>query len=243
MNARARTEGPRERLARLGADPLSDAELVAILLGTGTEGIPVPEVAASLLHHAGGLRGLVALSARELAEFPGVGPSKAARLLAAAELGLRAVGRPRERGAQLSSSEAVHAAYRARFLGVTVEEVLVVAVDARHRVLSERLVARGGLTACSVTPRDVFAPLIREAAPAFVLLHNHPSGDPAPSPEDGRWTEQMADLGERLGLRLLDHVIVADTGYFSFRDAGRLPPQEKTAKSRPFPPRISPTAP
>lgn len=218
-------DGPRERLSLFGAARASDADLVAVLLGTGLRGSPVLEVAVRLLERVGGLRGLASVSLSELTEFPGLGPIKASRLVAAFELARRAYERPMERGMAFSSSLDVARVYRARFLGVEVEEVVVVGVDARHRVLSECVVARGGLGSCPATPRDLFAPLLRESASAFVLVHNHPSGDPMPSDDDGRFTERVAQAATLLGLRFLDHVIVGEGGHYSFRDAGRL---EKT---------------
>jgi DNA repair protein RadC len=105
----------------------------------------------------------------------------------------------------------------------THERFLVVGLDARNRPASRHLVAQGSLATCVVHPREVFAPLVRRRAAAAILVHNHPSGDPAPSPEDERLTERLASAGALLGIPVLDHLIVARHGYYSFRDAGRLP--------------------
>jgi DNA repair protein RadC len=107
-----------------------------------------------------------------------------------------------------------------------------VALDARNRPLSRHLVAQGSLASCMVHPREVFAPLVRRRAAAAILVHNHPSGDPTPSPEDERLTERLVEAGRLLGIAVLDHLVVARDGYYSFRDAGRVGPGESTVDSR-----------
>ncbi|MCB9594959.1 MAG: DNA repair protein RadC [Sandaracinaceae bacterium] len=217
-------EGPRERLRSVGQTRLSDAELVALLLGTGGAGEPVAVLATRLLHEVGGLDGLAKLGAGGLEQLVGLGPTKASRLIAAVELGRRVLSRPLDRRARISSSRDVDAAFRASLADLDVEVFCAVALDAKSRPIRAIEIARGGLTACPVAPADVFRALIREAAASVIVLHNHPSGEPTPSAEDVALTERLARAGELIGIRLLDHVVIGREGYFSFLDAGLLAP-------------------
>lgn len=216
-------DGPRERLQLRGAQELSNAELLSVLLGTGSSSEPVSVVAERLLREVGGLSGLLRAGLEQLGTTPGVGVVKACRIQAALELGMRAASVPLRAEAPIRSSRDVHAALGPRLRACAQEHFYVIAVDAKHRPLSEILVARGGLTACALTPADVFRPVLRVPAHAVVFVHNHPSGDPAPSDADVALTRKLAEAGALLGLSVLDHVIVGASGYFSFMDAGLLP--------------------
>lgn len=214
--------GPRERLRTVGQRRLSDAELLAVLLGTGRQGEPVTVQAARLLHEVGGLSGLSKLGPGGLEQLSGLGPGKSCRIIAAVELGRRVVTRPLHRGARLASSRDVDAAYRPSLADADTEVFICIALDAKHRPIREIEIARGGLSACPVAPADVFRALLREAAAGVVLVHNHPSGEPTPSTDDVQLTERLARAGELLGIPVLDHVIVGREGHFSFLDAGLL---------------------
>jgi DNA repair protein RadC len=213
-------QGPREKLATHGSAGLSDGELVAILLGTGTRDRPAPALAEQLLCRLGGLQGLLHAGIDQLAGVSGVGSGKAARIAAALELGRRASAQPLLRGTRLSSSEDVYRTFGPLLAHARYEELWAIALDVRQRVISRILLARGGLSACPVSASDVFRPLIQAGASATILVHNHPSGAPEPSAEDLTLTERLAQVGELLGIGLLDHVIVAAEGYFSCLDAG-----------------------
>lgn len=215
-------DGPRERLCRLGAGSLSDAELLAVVLGTGRAGEGVISMAARLLHQVGGAQGLERLGAGALAQLVGVGDAKAARIVASIELGRRVSSRPLDRRERLTSSRAVDSALRSRLMAETREHLLAIALDAKNRPVAELSVAVGGMTACAVEPMDVFRALLREAAVSVILVHNHPSGDPEPSAEDIAVTDRLCRAGEILGITVVDHVIIAREGYFSFLDAGLL---------------------
>jgi DNA repair protein RadC len=212
--------GARERLAERGIGALSDAELLSLLLGTGTADQPVSVLAEHVLCSLGGTRGLARASPRQLASLRGVGTGKSARIAAALELGRRVAASPLERGAKIASSEDVYRAFGPLLVSQQQEELWAVALDVRQRVLARVQLARGGLSACPVSPADVFRPLIQEGAAAMILVHNHPSGVPDPSAEDLAFTERLAQAGELLGIVLLDHVIVAADGYFSCLDSG-----------------------
>ncbi len=212
--------GPREKLSERGVESLSDAELIALLLGTGTADEPVPVLAERVLHQLGGLHNVARASVRQLAAVKGVGSGKSGRIAAGIELGRRALAQPLERGVRIASSEDVYRSFGPLLARREHEELWAIALDARQRVLGRVQLARGGVNACPVSLADVFRPLIREGASALIVIHNHPSGSPEPSPEDLAFTERLAQAGELLGIFLLDHVIIAAEGYFSCLDAG-----------------------
>lgn len=220
--APARAEGPRERLQLHGAERLSDAELIAILLGTGGRGEPVEALAARVLRQAGGLSSLQRSSTGDLFGMRGIGPSKASRLSAALELGRRASSRPFSRDRPIRTSQDVDRALRPRLRHETREHFIVVALDARNRPLAELTVGVGGLTACALSPADVFRPVLAYPAHGVILVHNHPSGHPQPSDDDVRVTHRLAQAGALLGVNVLDHVVLGAESSFSFLDAGLL---------------------
>jgi DNA repair protein RadC len=213
--------GPRERGVSEGWDSLSDSEIVAVLLGTGEKGRPVLRVAAELLEQSAGLVGLSRLGAHALAEMQGVGLAKAARIAAGFELGrrllLRTSGTPR---LNLASSAEVARWGRIRLAPLDHEQVWVLALDGRNGLRAAKRIAEGGLHGCSLDPRDVLRAVVREAASAFVLVHNHPSGDPTPSEEDIDLTNTVARAAAVLGTPLVDHVIIAGGGHTSLFDLG-----------------------
>ena len=212
------TDRPRERLEALGVEALSDAELLALLLRTGGRGADALAVAARLLAACGGLPGLPRAGPRDLAATSGVGPAKSAALRASLELGRRLAAGRLEAGAPIRGPEDVFRHFHPRLRHEEQERFHVVLLDGRHRVLRQRLVSQGTLTASLVHPREVFRPALREAAAALVLVHNHPSGDPTPSREDREITERLVRAGEILGVPVLDHVVVAERGYCSLRE-------------------------
>jgi len=215
------TAGPRERLWASGAAALRDDELVAVLLGTGRRGTPALALARELLG-AGDPAHLLGQSPAQLARRSGVGVVKAARLLAALELGRRALTAPLSRGALLQSPAAVAAIYGPRLLG-SVEQFVVVHLDQRHRILAETLAGRGSSDRCPVAVREVLTAALAHGAAAIICVHNHPSGDIAPSPEDRELTQRLAQAGALVGVTLLDHVIVAAGDFASLRERGLLP--------------------
>lgn len=216
-------DGPRERLVALGAESLSDAELLALLLRTGDGRRDALALAGALLRRHGGLAGLAATGAAELACAEGVGPVKSAALVAALELGRRFAARRLRSGDPVRGPADVFRHFHPRLRDARSERFLLVLLDGRHRMLREVVISQGTLTASLVHPREVFRPALREAAAAVVLVHNHPSGDPTPSREDREITLRLAEAGELLGIPVLDHVVVAERGYASLREAGAFP--------------------
>lgn len=213
--------GPRERALDDGVAALGDAELLAVLLGTGTQGRPVGLVAAGLLERAGTLEGLARCGPRVLAEHPGVGLAKAVRLAAGFELGQRVsarAARPRE---ALRSSAEVAAWFTPRLGALVHEEMWVLSLDGRNGLRGSRRVAQGGLHGCSIAARDVLRVAMLDGASSFVLVHNHPSGDPTPSVEDVHLTQRLLEASMVVGTPLVDHVIVTAAGkHASLLDRG-----------------------
>lgn len=219
-----RGDRPRERLASLGPEALSDAELVALVLRTGGRAASAVAVATRTLASHGGLRALAGAASRQLSAEHGIGPAKAASLLAAFELGRRLAAQRLRPGQALCSPAEVAAAFHPRLRDAAHERFVAVLLDGRHRVLRDVVVSQGTLTASLVHPREVFRPALREAAAALILVHNHPSGDPSPSREDAEVTRRLARAGRLLGIEVLDHVIVAEQGFSSLRERGVFEP-------------------
>ena len=214
-------ERPRERLFDKGAAALADAELLALVLRTaGIRGETSVDRARRLLAAFGGLDGLRHATVDELAREPGLGTASAAAVIAALELGRRGASTRIERGGVYRTSGEVFLDLRARLAPLRKEVFCVLLLDAKHRKLREVQVSEGSLTASIVHPREVFVAAVRESAAAVILVHNHPSGDPAPSAEDVELTRRLRQAGETLGIRVLDHVIVGAEAHFSFADAG-----------------------
>jgi DNA repair protein RadC len=214
--------GPREHLMLRGEQALSDAELIAVLLGTGSASDPVGVLAQKLIERTGGLSGLRRAGLSAMSACPGIGATKACRLRAALELGVRMNAAPLHPLAPISQSSDVAAALGPRLRSAAREHFFALALDAKNRPVAEILVAVGGLTACAITPADVFRLVLREPAAGVIFVHNHPSGEPAPSAEDVRVTERLRRAGALLGIQVLDHVILGHGAYFSFLDSGLL---------------------
>lgn len=221
-HAALRSEWPRERLARDGPERLQIEELVALVLRTGDRRRDAWTLARDLLERAGGLVPLAEIPLSELESIPGLGPAKSASLLAAFELGRRLASAPLERGQAIRAPADVQRHFQPRWRNRRRESFHALQLDGRHRLVSVDEVSVGTLTASLVHPREVFRAAIRNAAAALLLVHHHPSGDPSPSAEDRSVTERLVAAGRLLGIRVVDHVIVAESGYFSFQEAGLL---------------------
>ncbi len=215
---------PREKLLDKGAEALTDAELLAIILRTGnaSTGETALDHARVLLTQFGGLKGIDGASIRELGAVKGIGPAKTAQLKAGLEIGRRMGQESWKVGESLRSSEDVFRHFRERLEKEKREIFYVVLLTNKNRKIREVKVSEGSLTASLVHPREVYNPVIRESAAAVIFVHNHPSGDPAPSPEDLEITRRLKEVGEVMGVRVLDHVVVGHDRYFSFSDRGML---------------------
>ena len=216
------TERPRERLLAQGADALTDAQLLAILLRVGRQRSSAVQVGLEILDRLGGLSGLARCGIDELCEVPGVGAAKAAQLKAALALGKRALASPLSRGTKITSSRDLFEHYHPALRDLRHEIFKVVLLDAKHAIVRDATVSEGSLTLSIVHPREVFTMAVKESAAAVIFLHNHPSGDPTPSQEDRVLTARLVSAGEVLGIRVLDHIVVGDGRYVSFADQGWL---------------------
>lgn len=209
----------RERLDQLGAEALGDSELLALVLGSGSSvASDAHDLADTLIQSFGTLQRALTAARAELLGHPGVGEARAAALLALGELSKRVVCGRLDRGQEIRSPRDVHAHFGPLLAVEKKERFYAVLLDSKNRVMSSLRISEGSLGASLVHPREAFRPAIREAAAAVIFLHNHPSGDPSPSSEDRQVTGRLRAAGELLGIPMLDHVIVAANGYYSFSD-------------------------
>ncbi len=220
-------ERPRERLARLGSSALSDAELLAIFLRVGVKGSSAIEVGRKLIHKYGSLSELGGLSVAELSEEHGLGPAKAAQLIAAFELGTRCAKEKMVR-TPMTSAEAIYQAMAPRLANERKEHVFIILLDTKLRATRTIELSKGNADMALCEPRDVLHHVLINQATAFIVVHNHPSGDPSPSRQDLILTKKIQEACAVMRLRFVDHLIIGRRGddhgqpYYSFTGAGVL---------------------
>ncbi len=217
---------PREKMAQRGPAALTDDELMALFISSGTKGSSAIEIGRNLLHKYGSIAALGGLSVSQLAKEKGLGLAKASKLAAAFELGSR-VAREQLRVIPLETPTQICAHFGPQLAHLPHEEVLVALVDSRLRHIGTELIAKGTLNSSTVHPREIFRTAISRSAFGFILIHNHPSGDPSPSAADHQITNDLIKASKFLRINLLDHVIIGKPGvdrlaYFSFSEAGQL---------------------
>lgn len=216
------SERPRERMMNCGAQSLSNFELVALLLRTGSKRESVMTLAQRVLSYANGLRGLTQLTYHELSTIHGIGAAKAIQILAGVELGRRiARSNPQDKYQILSPEDAVQLVME-ELRYEQQEHFLCVFLDTKNKMIDKKYIFKGGLNSSIVHPREVFNEAIKRNSASIVCFHNHPSGDPTPSPEDIEVTKRLAKAGMLLGIQLIDHVIIGDQTYFSMKEKGFL---------------------
>jgi DNA repair protein RadC len=213
-------ELPRERLKLRGAASLSDGDLLAIILNTGIPGENVLHVSQRLLADHGGLRGLFQMETSELARIRGLGDAKSVRLKAALELGRRLAVLNPEVQAQVGSPDDVANLLQIEMAALEQEQLRVVLLDTKHKILNVRTVYQGSVNQAQVRVAEVFRDAIRQNATAIVAVHNHPSGDPTPSAADVSLTIELVRAGELLDIDLLDHLIIGQGRWLSLRRLG-----------------------
>jgi len=220
-------ERPRERLARLGAGALSDSELMAIFLRVGVPGCSAIEVGRKLILKYGSLNALGGLSVKELSQEHGLGPAKAAQLLAAFELGKRCA-EEKMVAVPMNSAEAIYQAMAPRLAHERNEYVLIILLNTKLQATRTIELSKGNSQTALCEPRDVLHHVLINQAPSFALVHNHPSGDPSPSRQDITLTKNISHACEIMRVRLVDHVIIGRPNnhtphpYYSFASAGTL---------------------
>lgn len=213
---------PRERLINQGAQALSDAELLAIFLRTGLPGCSAIELAQRLLLHFGSLGKLCSAAIQDFCAFPGLGPAKFAQLQAVLELARRTTEEELSSGTTMTNSAAVRNYLHMRLGNLPYESFTVVFLDVRHCLITCEELFRGTLTHAHVYPREVVRSALRHNAAAVILAHNHPSGEPKPSPQDHDLTQLLSTALGLMEVKVLDHLIVAGRRFYSFAEHGEL---------------------
>ena len=213
---------PREKLERLGAAALGDNELLAVILGSGSRAAGALALANQLLASVDGLDGLTRTHLAELRHVSGIGPARAAQVLAAVELGRRTLARGPVARARLTSPRDLALHLLPQFGASPVEQFGLVMLDSKLHILRIKIIAIGSIDSTVAHPREVFREAAVASAAAIVLFHNHPSGDPTPSTEDLELTERMLDAGDVMGIQVVDHIILSAHRYFSLQESGLL---------------------
>lgn len=213
-------ERPRERLLRQGSAALSDVELLAILLRTGTEKDSVQGVAQRVLAVFGDLQQLATASHEELTDISGIGPVKAVEIQAALELGRRSALKVRDIRISIRLPRDVAEYMMPEMAGLVQEHFVCLFLNTKNQVIGKKTVFVGSLDSSIVHPRDIYREAIKRSSASIICLHNHPSGDPAPSKEDINVTKILLQAGDLVGIPLLDHVIIGDGRYVSLKEQG-----------------------
>lgn len=221
INRWPQDERPREKLIKHGSGALTNSELLAIMLRTGISSNrssrSALDLAKALLSKFKNLNNLLDASASELTGINGIGKAKAAQIIAALELGRRAVSEKNGSNISFRCSEEVANYYIPLLKDLKKEQFRVILLDIKNRVIKEVLISQGSLTSSIVHPREVIKPAVKESAASVIFIHNHPSGDPEPSVDDMEITDRLCKSCRIMGIGVLDHIIVAEGGYFSFK--------------------------
>ena len=214
---------PRERLQRFGPGPLSEGELLVLLIGAGSSAQPASALADRVLNLSHGQLGeLARIDMGRLMEIRGIGMAMAGRIVAAIELGRRVAAARLTRGEPIAGPADVHSLFAPALAHLPHEEFHVLLLDSQNAPICQRQITRGILDASLIHPREVFRDAIVLRAAALILVHNHPSGNPEPSPEDLHVTEQLGTAGDQLGIPVIDHIIVAGESFSSLAGRGNL---------------------
>ena len=213
-------ERPREKMAMYGRQTLTNSELLAILIKTGTERHGVLDIADEIIHKSGGIRMLAEYSLEELAAFEGIGRAKACVILAAVELGSRLAASSQLTTGRIKDAGDVADVFLEKLRYRKKERFESLLLDAKGNIISCELISMGDLMSSPVHPRETFQAAVKRGAAAVILVHNHPSGDPTPSDDDIKITKRLKEAGDILGISVLDHVIVGDGNYVSLRNLG-----------------------
>ncbi len=224
----------REKLRQQGVQKMTDSELLGLLIGDGNNAARqhVLELSGSLLQSFGSLERLQDASLSELIAFSGLGTVKASRLKAALEIGQRSLAKRNEQALSLTGPDCIREIYGPRLSSLKKEVFLAVLIDKHLHWSRDLHLAEGSRFECVLHPRDVFSAIVRESPAGVIFVHNHPSGDPAPSENDRRLTRRLQKAGELLGIWVIDHVIVGNGGYFSFSECGEMGKGDYAARIR-----------
>ncbi len=213
-------ERPRERLSQYGPELLSNRELLAILLRTGTKDSSVFSLVDRLISHFGSIRGVACASFEELCALKGIGPAKASDILAAFELAKRLSNSDMQMREVINNPADAAGIVMDEMRLLDREHFVILMLNTKHRVIAKKIVSIGHLNASLVHPRELFKDIIKRSSAAVILVHNHPSGDPTPSKDDITITNRLCEAGRLLGIDVVDHLVVGDKKYVSFREKG-----------------------
>lgn len=213
-------ERPREKLTKYGAEVLSNAELLAILLRTGTKNESAIDIAYKLLKQQDGIGFLMDSKAEELSSIYGIGPAKAAQLKAAVELGKRLAAQTYKKEIYIRCSKDAANVLMEDMRYLKKEHMKAILLNIKCGLISIEEISIGSINSSIVHPREVFAPAIKKSCASLILVHNHPSGDPTPSQEDINITRRLVEGGKILGIEVVDHIIIGDGKYISLKDRG-----------------------
>ena len=214
---------PYERCSKLGAEALSDAELLSIIIKNGTKNQTAIEIAQELLYKTGnGLQSLPAMHIEELTSIKGIGFVKAIQIKALCELTKRIVKAKNKDAISFENPESIALYYGQDLRHKESEQLMMLALNSKSVVLGEIIVSTGTVNSSIASPREIFMSALRLKAVNIILLHNHPSGDPTPSREDKLVTRRIKEAGDIIGISLLDHIIIGNNNYISFREKGYL---------------------
>ncbi|WP_019908979.1 RadC family protein [Paenibacillus sp. HW567] len=213
-------ERPRERMMHYGAESLSQAELLAILLRTGTRAESAIHIAQRMLGQAGGLRGLADLSIEELTNIKGIGLAKAVQLKAGIELGRRMANSRLTEPVIIRSPKDAAEILTEQLRYLQKEHFVCLFLNTKNHVIAQETLSMGSLNASIVHPREVFRAAMKCSSAAIICAHNHPSGDPTPSPEDISLTSRLLQAGEIVGIDVLDHLVIGDGSFVSLKEKG-----------------------
>lgn len=213
-------ERPREKLTKYGAEVLSNAELLAILIRTGTKNESAIDIAYKLLKHQDGIGFLTDSRTEELSSIHGIGPAKAAQLKAAVELGKRLASQTYKKEIYIRCSKDASNIVMEDMRYLKKEYMKAILLNIKCGLIGIEEISVGSINSSIVHPREVFAPAIKKSCASVLLVHNHPSGDPTPSQEDLNITRRLAEAGKILGIEVVDHIIIGDGTYVSLKDKG-----------------------
>jgi len=213
---------PRERFLKFGAEALSDAELFAIILRTGSKGDNVIEMSNRLISKFG-LTNLFDSSLKELQEVNGIGPNKAMQILSIAELSKRYENEKSgvNKINKITCAEDVFKLFHRRLRDKKQEHFFILMLNSQNNIIAEQEISKGVLDAAIIDPRAIFKPAIKNSAGKIILVHNHPSGNPEPSEEDLNITERIIKAGEEISIKVLDHVLIAKDGWWSWKEKAK----------------------
>ena len=215
-----RQERPRERLQKFGPEALSAQELLALVIGRGIPNKSVMNIAQELLAKFGNVKAIGQATIEELSQIKGIGLAKAAQIKACFELGKRENLEPELKNFDVKNPEGVVKAIRASIQDKAKEHFKLILLNPRNKIIGISTISIGTLNASLVHPREVFKDAIVHSAASVVLAHNHPSGDPEPSEDDIAITKRLIEAGKILGIEVMDHIIIAKNGFFSFKEKG-----------------------